>query len=461
MNLSVKITGGGFVLKRRELAEWDRRYLWHPFTQMSEWMEKEPLFIESGEGIYLFDTDGNRYIDSISSVWLSLHGHGNRRINEALTSQIERISHSTLLGLSNIPSTILAKKLVEIVPEGLERVFYSDNGSTAVEIALKMAFQYWHQSGKTRKSYVSLANAYHGDTIGAVSVGGIPLFHSLFKPLLFSCIQADSPYCYRCHRGESFPGCSLACLDSLEEILTRRHSDIAALVIEPVVQAATGMLVMPPGYLREIRRLCTEYDVFLIADEVATGFGRTGRMFACEHDGVSPDFLCLSKGLTGGYIPLGATLTTPRVFEGFLGNYEEQKTFYHGHSYTGNQLGCAAALANLEIFEEENVMETLVRKADFLGARLEKLLSLRHVGEVRQRGLMVGIELVADKESRKAYDPAQRLGVRVCEEILKMGMISRPLGNILQLVPPYISTEEELSLMVDILFESIKKVTDL
>ena len=339
--------------KTARLAAWDHAYLWHPFTQMQQWEQDVPLIIEKGKGAYLFDTEGRKYLDGTSSIWVNLHGHRHPRLDRALAAQLRNIAHSTLLGLSNPPAIRLARELIRLAPKGLRRVFYSDNGSTAVEVALKMAVQYWQQRLPTvgpKDSFLHLKLAYHGDTVGAVSVGNIELFHARFKALLFPTLQVDPPYCYRCPLSLTYPSCRMACIDPLETILKTRHRELAGVILEPLVQAAAGMVTAPPGYLKRVRALCTTYNVLLIADEVATGFGRTGKMFACQHEGVTPDLMAISKGLTGGYMPLAATLTTEEIYRAFLGRYEDWKTFFHGHSYTGNPLGCAVALANLEVF---------------------------------------------------------------------------------------------------------------
>ena len=350
----------GRAEENRKLEELDRAYIWHPFTQMKEWREETPLVIAEGRDCFLKDIYGRWYIDGVSSLWVNLFGHKNREIDDAIRGQLDRIAHSTMLGLSNVPAIKLAERLVRLVKNSLTKVFYSDNGSTAVEVALKMAFQYWKQKGiEGRHSFLSLKNAYHGDTIGAVSVGGVDIFHNVFGPLLFHAYKAPAPYCYRCELGGVFPGCRFACLREMESILRAHGDEIAGLILEPLMQAAGGMIASPPGYLKGVRELCSRFNVLMIADEVATGFGRTGRMFACEHEDVVPDILCLSKGITGGYMPLAATLATEDIYEAFLGEFRDLKTFFHGHSYTGNPLACAAALACLSIFEREDVIENV------------------------------------------------------------------------------------------------------
>jgi adenosylmethionine---8-amino-7-oxononanoate aminotransferase len=442
----------------------DKKYIWHPFTQMQDYVKEKPLIIEEGEGCVLRDIDGNEYLDGVSSLWTNVHGHRREKIDRAVRQQLDKIAHSTLLGLSNIPAIRCAKKLVEIAPKGLTRVFYSDNGSTAVEIALKMAFQYQQQApggDRARTRFISLTNAYHGDTVGAVSVGGIDLFHATYRPLLFPTLKGESPYCYRCAFGKAYPDCGLACLGQMEELIRNHAHEVAALVIEPLVQGAAGIIVQPPGYLKRVRELCTEHNIIMIADEVAVGFGKTGKMFACEHEGVVPDIMAVAKGITGGYLPLAATLATEKIYEGFLGEYDEFKTFFHGHTYTGNPLACAAAVAGMELFEEERTLDNLQEKIKRLTERLQSFLSLKHVGEVRQRGFMVGIELVIAKDTREPFPPADKIGHRVILEARKRGLIIRPLGNVIVLMPPLGISLCEIDRLCDITFESIRTVTEI
>jgi adenosylmethionine-8-amino-7-oxononanoate aminotransferase len=413
----------------------DRDHLWHPFTQQQDWCEEEPLVIERGEGCHLIDAEGRRYLDGVSSLWCNVHGHRHPRIDRAISEQLGKIAHSTMLGLAHPAAAELAARLVDIAPPGLSRVFYSDSGSTATEIALKMAFQYQQQRGgqhTRRTSFVHLRGAYHGDTIGSVSVGGIDLFHAAYRPLLFSGHAAD-------------PGDPT----DLARILSAHEEEVAAVIVEPLVQGAAGIQVQPAGYLRAVRQLCEEFGVLLICDEVATGFGRTGTMFACEQEGVSPDLLCLAKGLTGGYMPLAATLATERIYEGFLGSAEEQRTFFHGHTYTGNPLACAAALANLEAFEFEQTILRLEPKIRQLWEQLEEEIAAKPgVVEVRGRGFMVGIDL-------GERDPALRIGHRVTLEARRRGAIIRPLGETIVLMPPLAIDERDLRRLVEITGESI------
>jgi adenosylmethionine---8-amino-7-oxononanoate aminotransferase len=445
-----------------QLEAADRQFLWHPFTQMQDWEKQIPLIIASGKGPYLVDVHGNKYLDGVSSIWVNLHGHQKKAIDHAITAQLEKIAHSTLLGLSNIPAIRLAKKLVQAAPEGLVKVFYSDNGSTAVEVALKMALQYWQLKDRPqKKKFISFQNAYHGDTLGSVSVSGIELFHKRFEPILFQTDKVPYPYCYRCHLSLSYPDCGIACLEDPQIFIKTHHEELAALIIEPRVQAAAGMVLSPPGYLKEIRRLCTEYEVLMIADEVATGFGRTGKMFACDHEGVIPDLLVIAKGITAGYLPLAATLTTQSIYNAFLGDYAEFKTFFHGHSYTGNPLGCAAALANFEIFEKEQTLKKVQQKARDLARALQAFSQLDHVGDVRQCGFMVGIELVKDKRTKEPYPLKDQKGIQIAIETKKRGMIIRPLGNVIVLMPPLSIPQKTLMRMVKILYDSIREVTSL
>ena len=445
-----------------KLKEWDKRYIWHPFTQMQEYSREEIVVIEEGEGVILKDIDGNEYIDGVSSLWTNVHGHRKKQLDEALKKQIDKIAHSTLLGISNVPAIRLAKRLVEITPSGLEKVFYSDNGATAVEIAIKMAFQYQKQAkdGNPKKEkFISLKNAYHGDTIGAVSVGGIELFHSIYEPLLFKTYKAEAPYCYRCAFKKEYPSCNMECVAALEELMYQHCQEVTAFIIEPLVQGAAGIIVQPPGYLKKVRELCTKYDILMIADEVAVGFGKTGKMFACEHEDVNPDIMALGKGITGGYMPLAATLTTEKIYKAFLGEYHELKTFYHGHTYTGNPLACSVAIANLDVFEKEKVIETIKPKIKHLEGLLKEFRDLEHVGDIRQCGFMVGIELVKNKDTKEPYPIADRIGYKVILEARKHGVIIRPLGDVIVLMPPLSITLDQLTKLCEVTYYSIKKIT--
>jgi len=445
-----------------QLKRLDHEYLWHPFTQMQEWMGEEPLIIERGEGHYLIDVQGKRYLDGVSSLWCNVHGHRKKELDDALKQQIDKIAHSTFLGLSHVPGIELAAKLIEIAPKGLRRVFYSDSGATAAEVALKIALQYWQLRGETNRTrFASLVEAYHGDTIGAMSVGYSETFHRFHRSLLFPVLRLTPPHVFRYFRGMSESDALKSAIREAEEQLGREKDSLVALIMEPLMQGAAGMWSQPVGYVKALSEICRKNRILFILDEVATGFGRTGKMFACDNEGVSPDILCLAKGITGGYLPLAATLTTEEIFSAFLGEYGEYKSFFHGHTYTGNPLGCAVALANLELFRKEKILEKMQPKIVYLKRRLEKeFLPLAHVGDVRQWGFMVGIELVEDKAALKAYPSARRVGHRVTREARKKGIIIRPLGDVIVLMPPLTMSEEELKNLLDVTRKSIRAVTE-
>lgn len=457
----------GYLDEIKHLIEADRRYIWHPFTQMKDWFGEEPIIITEGRGCFIKDVYGKWYLDGVSSIWVNIHGHRKKEIDEAIKAQLDRIAHSTLLGLGNIPSIRLAERLIALtdisfagLQPRLSKVFYSDNGSTAVEVALKMAFQYWiHKGVKGRHTFLSLKNAYHGDTLGAVSVGGIDIFHSTFNPLLFRTYKASSPYCYRCEFGTSCDVCGKECLREMAAILERHASEIAAVIVEPLVQAAGGMIIWPEGYLRGVRELCNRFNVLLIADEVATGFGRTGKMFACEHEQVVPDILCLSKGITNGYLPLAATLTTDEVYSAFLGEFKELKTFFHGHSYTGNPLACAAAEACIRVFESEHTLEHMQENIEILDNTLREIAALPHVGNVRSKGLMAGIELVKDTSTKEPYPWEEKRGWKVAYAAREMGILIRPLGNVVVIMPPLSIGRDGITLLMDSIKKSIMTAT--
>jgi adenosylmethionine---8-amino-7-oxononanoate aminotransferase len=419
------------------LAADDHRYIWHPFTQQQGWVEEEPVIIESAEGTTLADTEGRRYIDGVSSLWCNVHGHQHPKIDAAIQAQLGKVAHSTMLGLSHRPAIELAKRLIDIAPAGLSRVFYSDSGSTATEIALKMAFQFWAQNREpnARAQFITLKDAYHGDTLGSVSAGGIDLFHETYRPLLFDTLKVA-------------PGD----IADMERLLAQNAGEVAAVMMEPLVQGAAGMLMHPPGYLGAVRRLCDRYGALLICDEVATGFGRTGTMFACEQEDVAPDLMCVAKGITGGYLPLAATFATERIYRGFLGRHDEYRTFFHGHTYTGNPLACAAAIATLDVFDEERTLERLQPKIELLTRLLEPIAQLACVGEVRQRGFMVGIEL-------EGFDPIERTGHKVTLEARARGAIIRPLGDVIVLMPPLSIEGAELQRLVAITRQAIEAAT--
>ncbi len=446
-----------------QLKTWDRTLVWHAFTQMAEY---EPLILDRGEGCLLFDIDGNQYIDGVSSLWCNIHGHRHPRLDAAIREQLDRVAHVTLLGASN-PNTIrLARRLVDLAPAGLGHVFFSDDGATAVEVALKMAFQYWRQCPQPgtvpfappidtengagpqprpeKTCFLALGDAYHGDTLGSVSVGGVERFHAMFRPLLFETLRLPAPDIYRRPPGVSPAELTAYHLEKLDRLLAEHHARIAAMVIEPLVQAAAGMIVHPPGYLRGVRELTRKYGVLLIADEVAVGFGRTGRMFACEHEQVTPDLMCVAKGLTGGYLPMAATLASEEIWQAFLGEYAESRSFFHGHTYGGNPLGAAVALATLDVFEEEQTLAHLPAKIARLAEHLARIARLPQVGDIRQCGLIGAIELVRDRRTQEPYPWAERRGQRVCDHARSEGVLLRPLGNVLVIMPPLSISLEQL-----------------
>lgn len=454
--------------KTKKLRRTDRKFIWHPFTQMRDWMQDEPLVISRGEGNWLIDTDGNRWLDGVSSLWTNVHGHRRPELDKALIKQTRKLAHSTLLGLAGEPSIRLAKRLMRVLPKGLKRVFFSDSGSTSVEIAMKIAYQYHQQApdGDPRRTKImAFTNAYHGDTIGSVSLGGVDLYHAIYRPLLFSAVRGEAPYCYRCEHlpkgaDTASPACGLPCLASLRALFEKEGRNLCAVVIEPLVQGAAGMHMQPKEWLRGLRELCDEYGVFMVADEVAVGFGKTGTMFACEQAGVVPDILCLAKGIGAGYLPLAATVTTERIHDGFLGAPEENRTFFHGHTFTGNPLACAVAIANLDLFEKEQTVKNLEPKIRRLKKLLAPLKNLSHVGDVRQCGIMTGIELVEDKATKKPYPEKDRIGHRVILEARKYGVIVRPLGDVIVLMPPLSITQDELDLLVGAVKKAIVAVTE-
>ncbi|PIC64329.1 adenosylmethionine--8-amino-7-oxononanoate transaminase [Sporosarcina sp. P13] len=446
-------------METNELLEKSKRYMWLPFTQMSDY-ERDPLIIKSGEGVTVTDIHGNTYLDGYSSLWLNVHGHRKKELDEAIQTQLQSIAHSTLLGAANVPSILLAEKLVKLVPEGLTRVFYSDSGATAVEIAVKMAYQYWQNKGVRKKTkFVTLSNGYHGDTVGTMSVGSIELYHKVYSSLLFDALVIPFPAVYRHPSGEE----NIVRNESLEMLrllFEESHEEIAGMVLEPMIQGAGGMNTMPSGYLKGVEALCKEFNVLLIVDEVATGFGRTGKMFAVEHEAIQPDLMTVAKGLTGGYLPVAATFATEEIYQAFYGEHEEMKTFFHGHSYTGNQLGCAVALANLEIFEKEQLVQQAAEKSVVLKQLLEDVKRLPHVGDVRQCGLMCGVEIVKDPFTKESFLPESRVAYRATLKMRELGLLTRPLGDVIVLMPPLATTREQLAEMVAIFKKGIHLATE-
>ena len=452
------------MLDKETLVAWDKRYLWHPFTQMQDWLTEDLIIIKRGEGCYLIDIAGNRYIDGTASMWTNVHGHNHLELNTALKTQLDKIAHTTLLGYSNIPAIQLAQKLVEITPAGLNKVFYSDNGSTAVEIALKMAYQYWQHRGEPkRKLFIHFNNAYHGDTIGAMSVGGIDNFHITFDSLLFKGIRVSPPETSGSVRDADASSDNTAVktgwLNAVENALSEHTGQIAGIILEPLIQGAGGMLVAPKGFLKALALLAKRWETLLIVDEVMTGFGRTGKMWACEHEDVTPDILCTAKGLAAGYLPLAATLTTDDIYNAFLGEYSDLKTFFHGHTFTGNPLACAVALENIAIFERENLLPQLQPTIEHFGNRLQEFYRLPHVGDVRVCGFAAGVELMKNPNTYTPYPFEEKVGIRVCKEALTRGAMLRPLVNTIVLMPPLQISISALDSLLDIVYTSIETVT--
>jgi len=443
------------------LAAWDHAHVWHPFTQMADWRAEEPLVIAAAEGCTLVDTAGRRYLDGVSSLWCNVHGHRHPALDAALRDQLAKVAHTTLLGLASPPSIELARALVAVAPPGLTRVFYSDAGATAVEAALRMALQYQQLRGATRRTrFASLVEAYHGDTLGAVGVGFSETFHRWLAPAVASAVRLTPPHVFRWERRLDAEAALGAAIEEAERTFAAEGDTLAAVIVEPLVQGAAGMWLHPPAYLRALHALARRHGALFIADEVATGFGRTGRLFACEHADVTPDIMCVAKGITGGYLPLAATLATEDVFAAFLAPYEEFRAFFHGHTYTGNALACAVALASLELFRTEGTLERLAPKIARLAARLTTdVAPLAHVGDVRQQGFMVGIELVADRATRAAYPPAARIGQRVVRAARARGVVIRPLGNVIVLMPPLAIDTTDLDRLVDVIADSIREAT--
>jgi len=449
-------------------AQLDHQYVWHPFTQMRDWLRNEPIVIESGEGAVLRDVRGREFLDANSSIWTNLHGHNHPKINAAVSRQLKKVAHSSALGLANEPASLLAEKLATAANSKLKKVFFSDDGSTAVEVALKLAYEFSRRVKKIEKpKFISLDGAYHGDTVGAVSLGHIDLFHKAYGGLLFKSDKVMSPYCYRCPFNRAKPEradardyrkCNWECVGRVEQTFSaNKKTPFAAFVFEPLMQGAAGMIPQPHGWLKRVSRIARANGALLIADEVMTGFGRTGqnKLFACQHENVQPDFSCLAKGLTGGYLPMAATLTTGQVFAAFLGEYREFKTFFHGHSYTANQLGASAALASLEILQSGKSARTRQTLEKNLRAELQSLWTLPNVGDIRQAGLLAGIELVKNWRTREPFELSERAGIRVCEAMAARGVLTRPIGNVLVVMPPYCTTPKQLKKMITAIHHSI------
>lgn len=442
-----------------DLQKRDLNHVWHPCSQMKDYEDLPPIVIKKGKGIYLYDENDKEYIDAVSSWWVNLFGHSNERISKALADQAFQLEHVIFANFTHEPAVLLSEKLVQLTPYGLNKVFFADNGSSAIEVALKMSFQYHLQKNKPKKTrFLALTDAYHGETLGALSVGGVDLYNKVFRPLLLDTVRAQGPNCFRCPFNERSESCNVPCISYVEEKLKEHHQELSAIIIEPLIQAAAGMKMYPPGYLKQLKELCEKYDVHLIADEVAVGFGRTGTMFACEQAGISPDFMCLSKGLTGGYLPMSVVLTTDEVYDAFYDDYETMKAFLHSHSYTGNPLTCRVALEVLKIFEDEKVLDQIKEKGAYM-----RELAIRtfeghpFVGEYRQTGMVGAIELVKDKETKEPFPSKDRVGYQIYKIALEKGLLLRPLGNILYFMPPYVITKDEINIMIEKTNEAIRE----
>lgn len=438
----------------------DLRFIWHPYTQMKDCLQFPPILIKKAKGIKLYDNEGNFYYDTISSWWCNVHGHNHPKIKTAIKRQLNRLEHILFAGFTHEPAIQLAQKLISISPEKLSRVFFSDDGSTSVEVALKMSFQYWQNTGRNEKTkFIALDHGYHGDTIGAMSVSGISLFNKLFSPLLFSSFKVPSPYCYRCPMDQDRSSCAIDCIAPLEKLLKEKSGIISAIILEPMVLAAGGMIVYPKEYLLKVANLAKKFNVHLILDEVATGFGRTGKMFACEHvNNIAVDFLCLSKGLTAGYLPLAATLTTDKIYEAFYADYRENKTFFHGHTYTANPLGCSAALASLEVFKRERTLDRIRKIIPLFHAGMERFRDLPFAGDVRYIGMIGAIELVREKPAKEGFDIKERAGLKVYKRGLKKNIILRPLGNIIYLFLPLCIKRNEVEDILERTYAVVKSL---
>lgn len=438
-----------------EIRAWDRQYVWHPFTQMADYLARDPVIVAEAEGVRIRDIDGRWYYDGVSSIWLNVHGHRVPALDQAIVSQLQRMAHVTLLGQGHVPVAVLARRLADWTPRGLHRFFFSDSGAAAVEVALKMAVQYWANQGQGQRTRIlGFTTNYHGDTLGAMAVAPDPTFHWPFLSYLPEEPRAPYPYCYRCPLGRSWPDCQMACLDAVEAVMAEEQERLAAVIIEPV-QGAGGIIPAPPGYLRRIRELCDRYGVLLIVDEVATGFGRTGRMWGVDHDGVIPDILCLGKGLSGGYLPISATVATDAIYQAFLAPVAEKKALYHGHSFAGNPLAAAVAIANLELFTPE-FLDGLRRRSEELPTLLQPVTQLPFVGDLRVRGLMAGIELVRDPVAKRPFPYGAQAGFVVADQARRLGMLIRPVGNVVIFMPPLATSAADLKAMAEILVEAVR-----
>ena len=441
----------------KELQDKDLKYIWHPCSQMKDYEKFPPIVIEKGKGVYLKDVDGKTYLDAVSSWWVNLFGHSNQRINDALYNQANTLEHVIFANFTHKPAIELCERIISISPNRLEKVFFGDNGSSAIEIALKLSFQYHQQIGKGKKTkFVNISDAYHGETIGALSVGDMDLYSKIYKPILIDSIKVEGPDCFRCKFNKDRKTCDAECFIFMEDKIKEIHDEVSAIIIEPIVQCAAGMKIYSPKYLIKLREICDKYDINLIADEIAVGFGRTGKMFASEHANISPDIMCLSKGLTAGYMPLSLVLMSDKMYYAFYDDYNKMKAFLHSHSYSGNPLGCSVALETLKIFEDENIIEKNKIKSDYLRKKVQSILSsIPNLGEYRQIGMIGAIELVKDKITKEPFESERRVGYNIYKKALEKGVLLRALGNIIYFMPPYVITEEEIDFMVDVARDSI------
>lgn len=445
---------------KEELIKKDLEYIWHPCSQMKDYEELKPIIIKRGKGPYLYDLDDKKYLDCVSSWWCNLFGHSNERINNALKRQVDQLEHVIFANFSNLPAIELSERLINLTGDRLNKVFFCDNGSSTVEAAIKMSFHYHKQSGKEKKrKFIALEDAYHGETLGALSMGDLDIYSAVYKPLMIDVTRVKAPNCYRCEFSKDRGSCSCECFSYMEEELERNSESISGVIIEPLVQAAAGMKIYPPIYLKKLREACDKYDVHFIADEIAVGFGRTGKMFATEHGNVCPDFMCLSKGLTGGYMPMALLLTGNKIYNCFYDDYNKHKAFMHSHTYSGNALGASIAVEVLNIFEDENILKMVNEKGKFLKEKLNSALkNHKNVGEIRTIGMINAIELVKDKKIKKSFSSELRIGYKIYKKALEKGLLLRPLGDVLYFNPPYIITEEDMIFMIETTKKCIEEV---
>lgn len=445
------------------LNEWqekDLKYIWHPCSQMKDYEELAPIVVEKGDGIYLYDVDGKKYYDVISSWWCNLLGHCNPKINAAIKKQLDTLEHVIFANFSHKSVINLCEKLSKVLPAGLCKFNFSDNGSSAIEMALKMSFQYHYQTGNPQKKrFLALTDAYHGETIGALSVGGVDLYSKIYKPILLDVERVEAPDCYRCPYGKKSENCNCECFEKAEEVFEKFGHESCAMIIEPLLQGSAGMKIYPPLYLKKLREICDKYNVHLIADEIATGYGRTGKMFACDWAGISPDIMCLSKGLTGGYMPMAIAITTQKIYDAFYADYLEGKAFMHSHTYSGNALACSAACAVLDVLKQENIIEKANEKAIYFTNKIkEKFASYKHVGDIRHIGLINAIELVKNRETKEAFESSNRYGYQIYKKALEKGVLLRPLGDVLYFNPPLIIEKSDMDYVIDVAYESMREI---